>query len=61
LLLFQRGDALVGRGELMFEADDADSCSERHVLIKESAYPLGKAEFGAAVAALPAGGAVWGE
>ncbi len=56
--VFEVGDALVGCGELVFEADDADGRGEGHVLVEQFADLEGEAEFGAAVTALPAGGAV---
>jgi hypothetical protein len=35
--LFEVGDALVGCGELVFEADDADGRGQRHVLVEKFA------------------------
>lgn len=32
--LFELGDALMGCGELAFEADDTDRCRERHILVE---------------------------
>ena len=61
LLLFELGDAVLGCGELVFQADDADGRSERHVLVEQGAYPLSEAEFGSAVAALAPGGAIGGQ
>ena len=59
--VFEVGDALVGCGELVFEADDAEGRGEGHVLIEQGTDPLGEGELGAAVAALAADGASGGE
>ena len=55
--LFEVGDAPVGGGELVFEADDAGRRGQGHVLIEQRANPGGQREIGPAVAALPARGA----
>ena len=55
--LFEVGDALVGGGELVFEADDAGGRGQGHVPIEQRADPGGHREIGPAVAALPARGA----
>jgi hypothetical protein len=55
--VFEVDDALVGCGELVFEADDADGRSQGHVLVEQGTYLLSQGELSAAVAALAAGGA----
>ena len=59
--LFEVGDAPVGSLKLVFEADDAGGGGQGHVLIKQFTDPGGQGELGAAVAALPTGGAARNE
>jgi hypothetical protein len=55
--VLELGDVPPRCGELVFEADDAGGSGQRHVLIEQFTHPDGQGEIGAAVAALPAGGA----
>jgi hypothetical protein len=55
--LFEVGDAPVGGGELVFEADDAGGGGQGHVLIEQRADPHRQREICPAIAALPARGA----
>jgi hypothetical protein len=55
--LFELGDAPVGGGKLVFEADDAGGRDQGHVLIEQCPDPGRQREIGPTVAALPARGA----
>lgn len=55
--LFEVGDAPVGGGEVVFEADDAGSGGHGHVLIEQRADPHRQREICPAIATLPARGA----
>lgn len=59
--VFEVGDAQVGGGELLFEADDAGGSGEGHVLVEQFADPHRQGEIGSAVAALPTRGAPWAQ
>jgi hypothetical protein len=51
--LLEVSDVPVGRGELVFKANDAGGGGQRHVLIEQFTHPDSQSEISAAVAALP--------
>lgn len=55
------GNAAVCFVELAFEADDSRGGRQGHVLVEQFPHSDGKGEVGAAVAALPACRAAWGQ